>query len=599
MEHSRSISMAPNHVQDAAPEANTERSAFPSSNLRSRLISIFASTHHMLELCGCISLDTLNSEDVSEENEFLLYSIFALSSLYLVDSDVQPEKPFNTSKSIVRHCRAKAQAASRQTSDQPTLITIQANLVLGLCELLGMATSKAWLHIGLAIRLAQCLRMRNEYNRRLIPRHRETRRRTFWACVLLDRLIAYCTFRTQTIDLGLVGIHLPCTETAFAFGQDRIGPKVADIGEAVASGADVPTLSYFMKTFLLWSPIARVYVDGGRRTLTASARDPTSPYRQYEAEMKAWRDCLPSEMQWSEGNLRAHLSLGQLSHFINIHFLIHHSLFLVHHEFLPHIEDEELQSMNGSPRSWARGTGWLNQTDLDTVSSCLQIANRIVSMLRLIDTVVPESRHLPLNICSGTPAVTTASVLLWAHYCSDKIQLSTPLEEGTAERARIDADYVLQKLDAWAKTWSLARAWANSIRLLDDFYQTRYASKSSSTTMTPDMSNLQNTSRPRKEAESMGVSRAASPTLQDGDGFPDVTMIPQETYYKVRMITGLVMGQPELCKKFLQKPVEQLAEATEEEVDPWGLDLDFSWMNDPDFMVASSLWADFALQVEE
>lgn len=597
MEDAHSTSLASNHIQDAVSEINTKNQDFPSSHLRSRLLAIFTSTHHMLELCGCISLDTLNSVDVSEENEFLLYSIFALSSLYLVDSEVRAEKSFSTPKSIMRHCRAKAQAASRQTSDQPTLITIQANLVLGLCELLGMATSKAWLHIGLAIRLAQCLRMRNEYNRRLIPRQREIRRRTFWACVLLDRLIAYCTFRTQTIDLGLVGIHLPCTETAFAFGQDRIGPKVADVGDAVATGADVPTLSYFVKTFLLWSPIARVYVDGGRRTLTASARDPTSLYRQDEAAMTAWRDCLPSEMQWSEGNLRAHLSLGQMSHFVNMHFIIHHSLFLVHHEFLPHIEDEELQSMNAS--GLARAAGLLDQLDLDTVLSCLRTAHQIVSMLRLIDTVVPESRHLPLNICTGTPAVTTASVLLWAHYCSDKIRLPTSLPDTTIERARADADYVLQKLDAWAKTWSLARAWANSIRLLDDFYQTRYASKSNSNAIASELSNIQKTSRTRNEAESIGVSRAASPNLQDGDGFPDVTMIPQETYYKVRMITGLVMGQPELCKKFLQKPVEQLAEATEEEVDPWGLDLDFSWMNDPDFMVASSLWAGFALQIEE
>ena len=50
------------------------------------------------------------------------------------------------------------------------VVTIQANLVLGLCELLTMATSKAWLHIGLAIRMAQTLRMRRENNRCLVPR---------------------------------------------------------------------------------------------------------------------------------------------------------------------------------------------------------------------------------------------------------------------------------------------------------------------------------------------------------------------------------------------------------------------------------------------
>lgn len=135
-----------------------------------------------------------------------------------------------------------------------------------------MATSKAWLHIVLAIRMAQTLRMRNEHNRRHIPRQREIQRRTFWACVILDRLVAYCTFRTQTIDLALIRLHLPCSKTAFAFGHDSPGPRVGDLVGGTSAGSETMTLSYFLKTFLLWSPIAEAYVDGGRRLSTVSPR---------------------------------------------------------------------------------------------------------------------------------------------------------------------------------------------------------------------------------------------------------------------------------------------------------------------------------------
>lgn len=74
-------------------------------------------------------------------------------------------------------------------------------------------------------------------------------------------------------------------------------------------------------------------------------------------------------------------------------------------------------------------------------------------------------------------------------------------------------------------------------------------------------------------------------------------MIPKDTYYKVRLITGLVLEQPELCKKFLQASGELPLGTTEDNTDVWEVDLDFSWVNDPDFiMAASTLWPEFSLQ---
>lgn len=279
-------------------------------------------------------------------------------------------------------------------------------------------------------------------------------------------------------------------------------------------------------------------------------------------------------MQWSENNLRAHQSLGQASHFTSMHLLIQHALFLVHHEYLPQIKDAELLERNLSLSKAATVISLSDDADPAAIAACVDAANQVVGMLWLIDTTTAEFRHYPVGTCAGIPIVTAASVLLWVHHCGRSAALSIQLSKSDVRQAKSDVIYLLSVLDSWAKTWVLGRAWANSVTLLDDFYQSRYCRgmhDGGTSSMEPKENRA--TGDQRKDTE----SGAASPTpLQDGDGFPDVTMIPQETYYKVRLITGLVMEQPELCKKLLQMSGEVQQEAIEQQADSRETDLDFT-----------------------
>jgi hypothetical protein len=452
-----------------------------------------------------------------------------------------------------------------------------------------MATSKAWLHIGLAVRMAQTLRMRNEYSGRHIPRKREIRRRTFWACIIFDRLVAYCTFRTQTIDLALVGLHLPCSDITFAFGHDCPGPKVHELGSQLNQDDGKSTLSYFVKTFLLWSPIAQAYVDGGRRVSPSSLYDPSSKHWQNQAAIKSWLEGLPEDLKWSENNLKAYQSLGKLSHFTSMHFLTQHALFLAHHEHLPQLED--------LPSDISSTAIVSDETNPDTIAICMAGANCVINMLQLIDAVVPEFRNTPPGICSIIPIVTTASVLLWFQYLSPLAPSFVQFSQSDVHRARSDVDYLLSLLDGWSRSWVLAKAFASSIRLLEDYYQSKYG-RAICDLAAPNMhtSHNQSSRDPVNGTESV----AASPTpLCDGDGFPEITGIPQATYYKIRLITGLVLEQPELCKKFLHIFGDHGVESTEQEFHSWDNDIDFSWINDMDLLADSPFWPDSALQLEQ
>lgn len=92
--------------------------------LSQRLLHIFSQSHQMLELCGCINIDMLkgdlSAEIAADEDAFLLQSIFALSSLYITDTEARSDSRFASAKSLMSYCKSKAQASSRLLSDEPS-----------------------------------------------------------------------------------------------------------------------------------------------------------------------------------------------------------------------------------------------------------------------------------------------------------------------------------------------------------------------------------------------------------------------------------------------------------------------------------------------
>ncbi|KAH7007743.1 hypothetical protein EDB80DRAFT_531742, partial [Ilyonectria destructans] len=417
------------------------------------------------------------------------------------------------------------------------------------------------------------------------PRQREIRRRTFWACALLDRLVAYCTFRTQTIDLTLVGLHLPCDEVAFAFGHDNPGPRFNDLGETDAG--NIP-LAYFVKTFMLWSRVARLYVDGGRRRLGAAPCDPATKTWRSVFDIQAWLDGLPSNMKWSEENLCAHQALGQAAPYISVHFLAQHALFLVHQEHLPQADTfsgPERQETPDQPRSIPTSLTYVDRT---IIGACIDGANNIVQMCQLLDIAIPDSGQQFPVFCIGIPLVTASSVLLWVHYCSPKIAPDLELTDIQVSQAKANVDYLLSKPSVWSKQWALAKTWVGCTKLLVEFYQSNHFSQTQNSTGEAIL--LEDSEQDVEQISDLETRESSPVRLRDGAGFPDVTMLPHAIYYRVRMITGLLSEQPDLCRKLLRKLERQ--PNTQQLQDLSNLDLDAAWLHDLDLMSSAS-WADF------
>ena len=158
---------------------------------------------------------------------------------------------------------------------QPNLEKIQALLMLGLHEW-GMCKGiKAWIHVGLAIRMSQAMGLqfdddlddepwalssamkieaqhlgvgsRKEYP--LDPASseafidEEVRRRTFWSCFVMDRYLSSGKFRPAMLAVEDVKLQLPSSEHAFIFGErvctKMITGKCSDSGNRIRRKARI------------------------------------------------------------------------------------------------------------------------------------------------------------------------------------------------------------------------------------------------------------------------------------------------------------------------------------------------------------------------
>lgn len=291
---------------------------------------------------------------------------------------------------------------------EPTLEKIQATLMLGLHEWGVTQGMRAWTHIGLAIRHAQAiglqyedglddspwavsLSMNVEANRLVVgTRERrsqsvstsdddftaeEIKRRTFWACFIMDRYLSNGKYRPAMISIEDVRIQLPSSENAFIFGdrvstgliseepspagdpnrirtrkatrkgpyerssdstmQDRDEADVLEIPSEVGPMEGMP--SRFVRMVEIWSKVAKWSCAGGRKSEFHAPWDHRSQFYQLRQTLLKFQDSLPRHLRLSPSNIQAHLTQRTSSVFTLLHILYSLCHIVLHREYLPFV----------------------------------------------------------------------------------------------------------------------------------------------------------------------------------------------------------------------------------------------------------------------
>ncbi|KIM99929.1 hypothetical protein OIDMADRAFT_55819 [Oidiodendron maius Zn] len=437
-------------------------STLPKLALR-RLLDVFFERNHKVEFCSFLTRSTFESREVESQSPFLLASIIALSSLYLHDDEVRRMCSFNSAKALSDAYVLQARIYSRDTSNEPTILNSQANLVLSLCELLSRQGCRAWMCTGLAIRMAQAHRLGKEFAADQCPQERETRRRTYWSCLIMDRIVAYCCARPQTLHLSASTIQLPCSEASFAFNEEYNGPNIhAVMADNSAEISLHGILPYYIVSVALWGNMADIYTRG-RLPEEFPRTHPSSTFTLGMNGLQQWLKTIPTKYRWSPSNYILHKSLGDEQIFINMNILLHHAFCVSYQDLLPQHDIPSFVDEDGTIPEDIR--------DETIVSICVESSGAIIEMVKV---VLEHSGYSDDGVLHSTfiggALLTAASVYLWVYY----IKGGTEWPQYNVPMAQAQVEFVLERLQNWGNRWPVSMGWADTLKMLCKLYATAY-----------------------------------------------------------------------------------------------------------------------------
>lgn len=108
--------------------------------------------------------------------------------------------------------------------------------------------------------MAQVMHLNKEYHQRHSEQEREIRRRTFWACLQVDRLLAFFLAKPHTLSLGHATIALPSNNVPLAYGEATRGLTLDNLENFSGAPSDIGLLPYLLKSLCVWSGLADFYV---------------------------------------------------------------------------------------------------------------------------------------------------------------------------------------------------------------------------------------------------------------------------------------------------------------------------------------------------
>ena len=250
---------------------------------------------------------------------------------------------------------APAREIALKRYDEPTIIVLTVLLILGLHHFGTCHGGRSWMFGGMALRMAYALQLHQELDHdplgqnndkqtELNPTDREIRRRTMWACFLMDRFNSSGTERPPFASEDTIKIQLPIKESYFQMEipgpTESLDGKVpnlvaADTGEMSDPRNNMGVCAYLVRTIALWGRVVKYLNLGGKQQDCHKCWDPLSGFTALSKEAENFRAALPSDLQYNPDNLKSHAAEKLANQFILLHIAINQIFLFLHRWSIP------------------------------------------------------------------------------------------------------------------------------------------------------------------------------------------------------------------------------------------------------------------------
>ncbi|KAL2126282.1 hypothetical protein VTI74DRAFT_1266 [Chaetomium olivicolor] len=267
----------------------------------------------------------------------------------------------------------------------PNITILTCLLILGLHEFGTCHGGRSWSLGGQAIRMAFALQLHKdlEHDPLRIPGKtqlsfidREIRRRTMWACFLMDRFNSSGTDRPTFIREETLKIPLPIKEKNFQYDipgpTETLNGQVLDpVSEEQPNEAkdNMGVAAWMIKAIALWGRIIGYLNQGGKELDPHPMWSPDSEYTKLLKQTEDFVTELPESLSYTSDNLKVHETENMANQFLFLHISIQQNILFMNRFAVSSPSGHSLQDV---PKAFVTKAG----------AKAFAAANRISELLK-------------------------------------------------------------------------------------------------------------------------------------------------------------------------------------------------------------------------
>lgn len=173
---------------------------------------------------------------------------------------------------------------------------------------------------------------------------REIRRRTMWACFLMDNFNSSGTQRPTFMREESIKIQLPIKESYFQLDipgptEDLTGkvlhPVEADIGQLSNARENMGVAAYMVRAISVWGRINNYLNLGGRDLDPHPIWHPESHYADLVRQTETFNEMLPESVVYNSDNLHTHEIEGLVNQFLFLHVSVQQNILVMNRFAIP------------------------------------------------------------------------------------------------------------------------------------------------------------------------------------------------------------------------------------------------------------------------
>lgn len=245
---------------------------------------------------------------------------------------------------------APAREIALRRYDEPNITILTVLLILGLHEFGTCQGGRSWMLGGMATRMAYALQLhreldhdplgqKNDKKSELSFTDREIRRRTMWACFLMDRFNSSGTERPTCANEETIEVQLPIKESHFLMeipgptenlDGDVPNPMTSEARELSNPKDNMGVASYIVRIIALWGRVIKYLNLGGKERDAHPIWNPESEFSNLKRQAEAFQTSLPSSLQNNQDNLKNHAAEKLANQFLLMHIASYQVILFLH-----------------------------------------------------------------------------------------------------------------------------------------------------------------------------------------------------------------------------------------------------------------------------